>query len=251
MVDSRPQWLAALRKLAASAVPEDVRDNPPVVPTFGTVRSLDPLRIALDSDPATTLPYAPACLDFPTFVGQRVWVQTYGRQVVVVGVSKASPDLPVGTGALWAGPVGKDPQMPWMLMEGQLLPRADYPELSALYGSTFPGSTTTYVALPDARGRTAVHREAGAPQFGTIGQHFGAKEHTLTTDQIPSHTHGPGTGATNFWGGDPSSGGSEGTWTPTNATKVAGVDRTGATGGGQPHNNIQPSLTLRYMVKVR
>ena len=98
MVDSRPQWLAALRKLAASAVPEDVRDNPPVVPSFGTVRSLDPLRIALDSDPATTLPYAPACLEVPTAVGQRVWVQTYGRQVVVVGVVKTAAPAPVAAG---------------------------------------------------------------------------------------------------------------------------------------------------------
>ena len=248
MVDSRPQWLAALRKLAASAVPEDVRDNPPVVPTFGTVRSLDPLRIALDSDPATTLPYAPACLDFPTFVGQRVWVQTYGRQVVVVGVSKASPDLPVGTGALWSGPVGKDPQMPWMLMEGQLLHRSEYPELSALYGSTFPGSTATYVALPDARGRTAVHRESGDSQFGTIGQHFGEKDETLTVDQMPSHTHDLRADS-----GSPSGtyAGAKMTWDlayPDSAVEHYAVM---SSGGGQPHNNIQPSLTLRYMVKVR
>lgn len=91
MVDSRPQWLAALRKLAASAVPEDVRDNPPVVPTFGTVRSLDPLRIALDSDPATTIPYAPACLEYPTAVGQRIMAQSWGRQVVVLGILKSAP----------------------------------------------------------------------------------------------------------------------------------------------------------------
>ncbi len=119
MVDSRPQWLAALRKIASSAVPEDVRDNPPVVPTFGTVRSLDPLRIALDSDPATTLPYAPACLKYPTFVGQRVWALTYGRQVVIVGVlshSDAGPGpTPVWTditslGANWTVYSGDHPK---------------------------------------------------------------------------------------------------------------------------------------------
>lgn len=239
MVDSRPQWLAALRKLAASAVPEDVRDNPPVVPTFGTVRSLDPLRIALDSDPATTIPYAPACLDFPTFVGQRVWVQTYGRQVVVVGVSKAAPDLPVGTGGLWSGPVGKEPPSPWMLAEGQLLRRTDYPELSALYGSTFSGSNATYVALPDARGRTAVHLESGSPSFGTIGATPGEEDHQLVMTELPlydlwlsSSSFGPGLGSA------------------INPGSVYGV-HTLNSGGNQPHNNVQPSLTLRYMIKVR
>ena len=83
-------WVSALKKLAASAAPEEVAraaQSAPV-PTFGTVRSLDPLRIALDSDPATTIPYAPACLEYPTRVGERVWVQTYGTEVVVVGVVK-------------------------------------------------------------------------------------------------------------------------------------------------------------------
>lgn len=86
-----PQWLAALRKIASSAVPEDVRENLPVVPTFGTVRSLNPLRIALDSDPTMTLPYAPACLEYPTAVGQRIMAQSWGRQIVVLGVLKSAP----------------------------------------------------------------------------------------------------------------------------------------------------------------
>lgn len=95
-------WVSALKKLAASAAPEEVAraaQSAPV-PTFGTVRSLDPLRIALDSDPDTTIPYTPACLDYPTFVGQRVWVQTYGRQVVVVGVVKG-PAPTRAMGVLW------------------------------------------------------------------------------------------------------------------------------------------------------
>lgn len=87
MTDRRPEWMRALRRLARNSAPA----NPAAVPTFGTVRSLNPLRVALDTDPSTTLNYEPPCLDYPTFVGQRVWVQTYGRQVVVVGVLKSAP----------------------------------------------------------------------------------------------------------------------------------------------------------------
>lgn len=151
MTDRRPEWMRALRRLVRNSAPA----NPAApAPTFGTVRGLNPLRVALDTDPATTLNYEPPCLDYPTFVGQRVWVQTYGRQVVVVGVSKSAPDLPVGSGGIWTAPV--DPPMPWMLAEGQLLLRAEYPELSALYGNTFTGSTATHVALPDARSHNTV-----------------------------------------------------------------------------------------------
>ena len=260
-MDSRPQWLAALRKIASSAVPEDVRDNPPVIPTFGTVRSLNPLRIALDSDPATTLPYAPACLDYPTFVGQRVWAQSYGRQVVVVGVSKPSPDLPVGTSAIWSGPVGKEPQAPWMLMEGQLLLRTDYPELSALYESTFLGSTATHVALPDARGRSPIHREAGSSRLGNVGQVGGATDVTLTVPQLPSHSHAPPEGGfyvESSWGvlrrSSPvvsaGTGGEYGTSRQRLAANGTPLS-TGSAGDGEPHENLPPFIVQRYMVKVR
>ena len=254
-MDRRPEWMKSLSRLISSTPAAPPAGMPK--PTFGTVKQLNPLRIALDNDPLTTLPYSPPCLDYPTYVGQRVWVETYGRQVVIVGISKSSPDLPVGSGGVWTGPVGKEPILPWMLAEGQLLLRADYPELSALYGNTFTGSTSTYVALPDARGRTAVHRESGSSQFGTIGQHFGAKNETLTVNQMPSHGHDirvAMTKATGWIDSSPYFAGGTGIddegygasyWDALNE------DAIGDEGGGLPHNNVQPSLVLRYMVKVR
>lgn len=260
MTDRRPEWMRALRRLVRNSAPVD-----PAVPvsTFGTVRGLNPLRVALDTDPATTLNYEPPCLEYPTAIGQRFWAQTYGRQVVIIGISKAAPDLPVGSAGIWSGPVGKEPQLPWMLMEGQLLPRSEYPELSALYGSTFPGSNATHVALPNATGRTVVHREAGSSQFGTIGQHFGSKDETLTVVQMPSHTHtqdphahpvryrqsSAGAGSSlHFLRRNAASDDYDGTDSDA-AMSVTATNKN--TGGGQSHNNIQPSLTLRYMVKVR
>ena len=262
--DLRPAWMKALRRLIATTPSPTPNDQ--VEPTFGTVRSLNPLRIALDSDPLTTLSYAPACLDYPTYVGQRVWVQTYGRQVVVVGVSKSAPDLPVGTGGVWTGPAGKEPAMPWTVAEGQLLLRTDFPELSALYGSTFPGSTATHVALPDARGRSPIHQEAGDARLGTVGQVGGAKDVTLTEAQMPVHGHRAPNGSWMFYveGTDGSmrrtnpvvmsagSTGEPGAWRQRLAeTPWLSPLPTASAGGGQAHENLPPYFVARYMVKVR
>lgn len=261
--DLRPAWMKALRRLIATTPSPTPKDQ--VEPTFGTVRSLNPLRIALDSDPLTTLSYAPACLDYPTYVGQRVWVQTYGRQVVVVGVSKSAPDLPVGTGALWTGPAAVAPPMPWMLTEGQLLLRADFPELSALYGNTFEGSTTTHVALPDSRGRSPIHLEAGSSRLGAIGQVGGAKDVTLSVAQMPSHGHYAPDGSWMFYvestdGNmrrsssivNAGTSGEFGTWRQRVA-ETAGTVRlpTASAGGNEAHENLPPYFVARYMVKVR
>ena len=258
-MDRRPEWMKSLSRLISSTPAAPPAGMPK--PTFGTVKQLNPLRIALDNDPLTTLPYSPPCLDYPTYVGQRVWVETYGRQVVIVGISKSSPDLPVGSGGVWTGPVGKEPILPWMLAEGQLLPRVDYPELSALYGNTFTGSTTTHVALPDARGRTAVHYEAGSSLWGTVGGKPGTEDVTLTIPQLPPHSHAPPEGGfyvESSWGVLPRSspvvsmgtGGEYGTSRQRLAVNGTPLS-TGSAGESEPHNNVQPSLVMRYMVKVR
>jgi len=242
-MDRRPEWMKSLTRLIAST-PAPAPSSMPR-PTFGTVKQLDPLRIALDNDPLTTLPYSPPCLDYPTHVGQRVWVETYGRQVVIVGVSKSAPDFPVGTGALWTGPVGKEPQPPWMLMEGQLLLRTDYPELSALYGSTFTGSTATHVALPDARGRTAVHRDTAWVEFDNVGDWGGEVRHTLTVGEMPSHAHS-GIGG-NF---AVLASGTQGL-NASPSVPIAQISQTAPAGGGGDHNNLQPYIVQRYIVRVR
>lgn len=255
--DRRPEWLKALQRMVSStpAAPDPNR----VQATFATVRSLNPLRIALDSDPTTTLSYAPPCVNnYPTKVGQRVWVQTYGRQVVIVGVlAKTSPDLPVGAGGVWFGPIGKAPALPWMIADGAAISRADFPEAFALWGETFgPGNGSTTFNLPDFRGRTLVGADTSQPEFDTVGEHGGSKTHTLSVNEMPAHGHGaPGfrfyVESTNgAWrrtstGGHAGTAGEDGVWRQRMAE-----EGTQNTGGGQPHNNLQPYRVARYMVKV-
>src|SRR5690348_4194011 len=73
----------------------------------------------------------------------------------------------------------------WMLCNGQLLPIAENETLFQLIGTTYGGDGQSTFALPDLRGRLPLH-------FGNayvLAQAGGVETVTLTTPQIPAHTH--------------------------------------------------------------
>jgi hypothetical protein len=126
---------------------------------------------------------------------------------------------------------------------------ANAPDLSVLYPvgsvyinaavSTNPGTLLgfgTWAAF--GAGRVLVGLDAGDVDFDTVEETGGAKTHTLTVDEMPSHTHTQA-GSDNsapLQFGNPSDDFGE-------------VDsQTGATGGGQAHNNLQPYIVV-YMWK--
>lgn len=78
----------------------------------------------------------------------------------------------------------------WAETNGQVLPVAQVPALFALLGTTYGGNGVTSFALPDLRGRVAVHSGQGpglAPV--TQGQQLGTDATTLTMAQMPTHNH--------------------------------------------------------------
>lgn len=103
-----------------------------------------------------------------------------------------------------------------------------------------------------------------------LGDKFGINNVTLTTSQIPSHTHGvndPGhahnifgqTGGDNndnnntqrFAGGDKSPTESSFFFTNTVACQLASTGVTiGAAGGGNFHNNVQPSAAAYWVIRL-
>ena len=91
-------------------------------------------------------------------------------------------------------------------------------------------------------GRVLVAKSADT-EFDTIGETGGAKTHTLTINEMPSHNHPLGLsigGSTTGWGLDYTSN------SPT-YRYYAGVDFIEKTGGGQAHNNLQPYIVVyRY-----
>src|SRR5437667_11242884 len=75
----------------------------------------------------------------------------------------------------------------WALCNGQLLPINQNQALFSLLGTTFGGDGRVNFALPNLQSRTPIHVGNGH----TLGEKGGEQAHTLSTTQIPPHTHAP------------------------------------------------------------
>jgi microcystin-dependent protein len=77
----------------------------------------------------------------------------------------------------------------WAFAHGQLLPIAQHQALFAILGTTYGGDGRTSFGLPDLRGRTVVGSGSVAGQTYFVGQTLGTETLSLTTQNLPSHTH--------------------------------------------------------------
>jgi hypothetical protein len=104
--------------------------------------------------------------------------------------------------------------------------------------STNPATLYGFGTWAAIAGRVIVGINAGDAEFDTLDETGGAKTHTLTTDEIPSHNHTTNQGQTIV---NPLAGGS-GAY--QSIYSAGGTAPNAAAGGGQAHNNLQP-----YIVK--
>lgn len=184
-------------------------------------------------------------------------------------------DAPVGTIAAYWGSTAPNG---WLMCDGTGFSGTTYPALAALLGGT---------TLPNLKGRVIVGRDAGQTEFDTLGETGGAKTHTLTTGELPSHAHGTaghdhggitgGRSATHTHGDavqTPDAGhvhdntANQFAGRPTGAITFTGnpgtntdsadhhhgissdADTVSAFGGGGAHNNLQPYMALSYIIKA-
>lgn len=78
----------------------------------------------------------------------------------------------------------------WSFCEGQFVSISANQALFSIIGTTYGGDGRTTFALPDLRGRTPISSGSG-PGLSTylLGQRSGAEIHSLTTNQMPAHSH--------------------------------------------------------------
>lgn len=173
-----------------------------------------------------------------------------GAQMFADYVESVCMDIPIGTVTLFAGdstPSG------WLRCAGQLVPIEDFPDLYIVIGNTFVtgGLPEGFMQLPDFRGRAPIGEGVGSGLSSRQrGERVGAETHQLTAAEMPSHDHpitptilnpamrlltGAQVGTSNYASGTQS---------------AINVTLTGSRGGGQAHNNMQPSLVVNYIIKA-
>jgi microcystin-dependent protein len=145
----------------------------------------------------------------------------------------------------------------WAFCSGQLLPISENETLFQLIGTTYGGDGQSTFALPDLRGRLPLHQ--GAAQSGStfqIGQLSGTESVTLTTSQVPAHSH-----AMTAVNGQPGNQISPAGNLPAMSLNVVPyiVEATtgafnpaaiGPAGGSQPHTNLQPFVCIHFIVSL-
>ena len=115
--------------------------------------------------------------------------------------------------------------------------------LYAIIGTTFGGTGVEDFDLPDFRGRSPVGvgtGDASDATAHTLAEKEGTETHTLTEAELAAHTH-PGTVR--------ASNGSTGDVQYTRFEVQPADGTTGSTGGDDPHNNLQPSLGINFIIK--
>lgn len=151
----------------------------------------------------------------------------------------------------------------WALCDGQLLPISGNDSLFTILRTTYGGDGRTNFALPDLRGRAPVHAGDGPGlTTRTLGQKSGTETNSLSEDQMPTHNHEIFAVATCTPSGGNSDTAEGNVWANSQRPAAAYSEAHGSAlmdrsaievheqnkGSGQAINNMQPYLTVNYII---
>ena len=142
------------------------------------------------------------------------------------------------------------PPTNYLNCDGSIISRSTYSNLFSVIGTTYGYSTSNDFKLPNLQGRVSAGYSASNSNLsfaGTIGNIYGEENHTLTTNEIPSHSH-----TLNLSG---NSTGSDTGWIvtaayDTSSTPYSPIPTTNLTGNSLAHNNTQPTIILNKIIKI-
>jgi microcystin-dependent protein len=145
----------------------------------------------------------------------------------------------------------------WAMCQGQLMPISENDALFTLIGTTYGGDGQETFALPDLQSRVPMHagQGPGISQIYQLGETGGVESVTLTTQQIPIHTHAV-IASTNVASSTTASGNITASSNQLKIYDQGGTSKLFANnaltpvGGSQPHENIQPYLCITFILSL-
>jgi microcystin-dependent protein len=156
----------------------------------------------------------------------------------------------------------------WAFCNGQLIPISQNTALFSLLGTTYGGDGKSTFALPNLEGSVGIQpgqgkdrSQPGPPKnlsLYDLGQQGGTEVVTLLETEMPAHNHAVFANSNPSNLATPSSARSWARSAPGTAYNAGGSGLTemapqaaGVTGGGLPHNNLMPYLTLNFCIAMQ
>src|SRR5437868_6236459 len=141
----------------------------------------------------------------------------------------------------------------WAECNGQLLPINQNQALFSLLGTTYGGDGRVNFALPDLRSRVPIHMGSGF----TLGEKGGEQTHTVSISELLQHAHSLNGSTTTATTVSPDVNTVLSVSTPQliyggpSALVAMAANSIANTGGSQPHQNMQPFLTLTFCIALQ
>jgi microcystin-dependent protein len=145
----------------------------------------------------------------------------------------------------------------WAFCNGQLMPISQNTALFSLLGTTYGGDGKSTFALPDMQGNAPMHPGQGPGlSLHDLGETGGSETVTLLESEIPVHTHTLQASQSDGTDQSPldglyATGIGVGQYANAGALTPLAVSALTPAGGGLPHNNMQPYLTLNFCIALQ
>jgi len=140
----------------------------------------------------------------------------------------------------------------WLKCDGRSVSRTTYALLFAVIGTSFGSADSNSFNLPDCRGRIlgTIGQGSGLTNR-TLGTSTGEENHTLTTSEMPAHSHtsnatGGTLGLATSDGNNTAGGGLDATSGELNLYATPTALNINSAGGGGAHNNMQPTVFIAH-----